>query len=323
MTSGSDLERMRTALERGTRFVLELQGAAGQWCDFEVDGAIESDAWVTGYVGAALCAVRTLANGPLERALASARHFLERALEGRAGWGYAGAAPVDADSTAWALAMLERCGGAPRAGYDGLRAHRRDDGGFLTYRRFSDPSMWRYSQADVSAVALDALLGESPLDHATIDACAAYLIAQQRPDGSWPSFWYATPLYATLHALRALTRYDRAPLDPARITGAVRYASHEPAAGDPFALALAASIVLRYGDAGAGVTRRLLDELLSLQRPDGRWTAGTPLMRPDPWNFAAGDPDAAIFEQYGLFTTATALESLALAVRRTGGGANA
>ena len=313
-----DLERMRTALDRGTRFVLELQGAAGQWSDFEVDGAVESDAWVTGYVGAALCAARTVSNRPLDRALAAARQFLERALDGRAGWGYAGAAPVDADSTAWALALLARCGGAPRAGYDGLRSHRREDGGFSTYRQFSDPSMWRHSQADVSAAALGALLNESPLDRATIDACAAYLLAQQRDDGSWPSFWYATPLYATLHALRALTCNDRAPLEPERVAGAVRYAAHERAADDPFALALAASILLRYGD--ADLARPLVDELLALQRPDGRWTAGAPLMRPDPWNFAAGDPDAAIFDQRGLFTTATAIESLALAVERAGGG---
>ena len=36
-------------------------------------------------------------------------------------------------------------------------------------------------------------------------------------------------------------------------------------------------------------------------------------MRPDPWNYADGDPDAAIFDQYGLFTTATVLGALALA----------
>jgi squalene-hopene/tetraprenyl-beta-curcumene cyclase len=303
---------LRAALDRGTRFLIESQAPDGAWRDFEVDGAVESDAWVTGYAGAALCTVARVSRRPLAATLSAARAFLLGALEDRAGWGYARVAPVDADSTAWALAMLERSGGAPRAGYAGLRAHRRDDGGFATYRRFSDPSMWRASQADVSAVALDALLGESPRDDESVRGCTAYLLAQQRADGSWPSFWYATDLYATLHALRALARGGALPEE--RAAAAVHHASAAPAGRDPFVAALALAIVVRCGDPPDA--RRLIAELLEQQRPDGRWTAGAPLMRPDPWNFAGGDPDAAIYDQRGTFTTATVLEALALALER-------
>ncbi|HTD33908.1 MAG TPA: hypothetical protein VK665_09630, partial [Candidatus Elarobacter sp.] len=84
--------RIRAALDRGLRFVIESQSPNGAWCDFEVDGAVVSDAWVTGYVGAALCSVARVASRPAEPAIAAARTFLHGALDGRAGWGYAGVA---------------------------------------------------------------------------------------------------------------------------------------------------------------------------------------------------------------------------------------
>jgi hypothetical protein len=307
--------RAARALDRGLRYVLESQDASGAWVDFEVDGAVESDAWVTGYVGRALCDLRGSAERPLGAAIAAARARMEQALTGRGGWGYHLAAPVDADSTAWVTLLLQAAGGEPNAAYDTLRKHRRDDGGFSTYVQFSDPSMWRASQVDVSAVALQALLGESPLDADTVGACAGFLCAQQRTDGSWPSYWYACPLYTIAHALDALAALERtaaAPRAPYRAHDAVAFAVRNVRPGDPFSLAHALRIVLLHGDAEPAAG--LVDELVRLQRPDGRWTAAEPVMRPDPWNYAGGDTDAAVFDQYGLFTTATVLRALALAV---------
>lgn len=304
-----------TALERtvrdGTRFLVEMQGADGCWRDFEVDRTDESDAWVTGYVGTALIAVAAARGWDLAVPIAAAHTFLEEAARDRAGWGFNGDAPPDADSTAWATLMLAESGGAPAAAYAALRAHRRDDGGFSTYVRFSDRSMWERSQADVSAAALQALVREPQADRAGCAATAAYLCAEQRPDGSWPSYWYATPLYAIAHALHALAAFD-APGPPAhRVADAVRFARDAGApADDPFAMALLSEILTTHGDAHADDLR---DALAALQRPDGRWTAGRPFMHPDPWNYSDGDPDAAIVDKYGIFTTATVLRALARA----------
>jgi Prenyltransferase and squalene oxidase repeat len=304
---------MQAALDRGVRFLLESQEAAGSWSDFEVDGAFESDAWVTAYVGHALAGLSAVVGRPIDAALIAARAFLIRALGTRGGWGYCGAAPIDADSTAWAIELLAPCGGVPPQVYDALRAHRRSDGGFATYDRFSDPSMWRGSQADVSALALKALLGERSPDRAAIDACASFLRGCQDADGGWPSYWYQTRHYATAHALDALERYDAPALARCRPRDAARLAVREALPGDPFTLAYALELSLRFGEPDAAGT--MAGELQSLQQSDGRWTASEPFMRPDSWNYAPSDRNAAIFDHNGFFTTATVLRALAMAAR--------
>ncbi|HTW83330.1 MAG TPA: prenyltransferase/squalene oxidase repeat-containing protein [Candidatus Sulfotelmatobacter sp.] len=295
------------ALADGTRFLLEMQAPAGCWRDFEVDRADESDAWVTGYVGTALAAVAAATGWDLGGAVAAARAFLLCAAAERPGWGFNGDAPPDADSTAWATLMLAASGGAPALAYGALRTHRRPDGGFSTYVRFSDPSMWEQSQADVSAAALQALAQERGADRADLAATGDYLRAAQRPDGSWPSYWYATPLYALVHALHALAASD-ASAAGAPAAAALSFARAQGVPDDDaFALALLAELEACFGDGRAG---QLRDALIALQRADGRWTAGRPFMRPDPWKYAPGDPDAAIVDKYGLFTTATVLRAL-------------
>jgi hypothetical protein len=290
------------------RFLLEAQDVAGRWTDFEVDGRFESDAWVTAYVGAALRRAQCVCERDLAPGLAAAAAYLRRTADGRDGWGYTGVAPVDADSTSWAIVMLAGMGNVPPAAYDTLRLHRHGDGGFSTYVEFSDESMWRHSQADVSAIALKALLTEVPREPAAIEACVRYLTSTQEDSGAWPSFWYGTPLYATLHALDALAAQDPR-LHGCDVDRAVRYARSTVDTTDPFELAFAAEIEHRWGS--ATVAEELAQAILTLQRPDGRWTAEAPVMRPDPWKFAPNDPDAAIFDQWGRYTTATVLRSLA------------
>ena len=304
-------ERTAGAVRRAVRFLADMQEPAGCWIDFEVDRADESDAWVTGYAGTALRAAATAYGIPAGAPLDAAASFLRTALRERAGWGFNGDAPPDADSTAWALIMLHGAGGAPAAAAAALRAHRRADGGFSTYLRFSDPSMWRETQADVTAAALFALLGEPRADRAWLAPAADYLRARQAADGGWESFWYATPVFAALHAVHALARFDAPAAPGCRAGDAVRFALRTVQADDPFALGCTAELVLAYGDPSDAWP--LIRALVALQRPDGRWTAARPFMRPDPWNYAAGDPDAAIADKYGVFTTATVLRALAAA----------
>jgi squalene-hopene/tetraprenyl-beta-curcumene cyclase len=231
----------------------------------------------------------------------------------RGGWGFNGRAPIDADSTAWGIAFLAATGGAPAAAYDALRAHRRADGGFCCYERFSDLST-HVSHVDVSAAALAALLHEPLRDTVAVDGCVAYLLDRQLPDGSWPSYWYATRLYSVAHVLRALAACGPTALAECRLVDAVRYAAGGPISGDAFSLALAAEVGLCFSRPDEA--NEFVSELLRLQRVDGRWTAGQPFMRPDPWNYAGDEGNAAVLDQYGLFTTATVVRALAVAVRR-------
>lgn len=303
---------LATAIDRALRFLLESQEAEGQWRDFEVDGGFESDAWVTAYVGCAVAACPVVERSVVS-ALSAARRFLICSLGDRGGWGYCAAAPVDADSTAWAIEMLRSVQAPLKPAYEGLRRHRYRDGGFATYERFSDPSMWTTSQSEVSAVALKAMLSEGlTADRATIDACASFLIESQTGDGTWPSFWYSTRHYATVHAFEALARYNTVASLRCGPLRAFAWALRTYIQGDPFTLALTTELGCLCGDWRA--VDLLVAELLSLQHNDGRWTAREPFMLPDPWNYEAGDPDAGIFDHNGLFTTATVIRALSGAV---------
>jgi hypothetical protein len=302
----------RRAFDRGLRYVLEAQRGDGAWTDFELDGT-ESDAWVTAYVGVALHGARDLAARPADAALARARTFLETSFGARGGWGFNTHAPIDADSTAWATVFLAHGGGAPTGAYASLRRHRRDDGGFSCYERYSDPSTWRISHADVSAVVMKAFLTEPARDGELVERCAAYLREAQLPDGSWPSFWYATRLYSVLHVLDALAELDPESLAADRYDAATRFASSAALPGDAFSIAPAAEIAARF--AAPELAREPVEQLLALQRVDGRWTAGEPFMLPDPWNYVGDEGNAGVFDQYGLFTTATVLRAFGAVLR--------
>ncbi|MBV8579234.1 MAG: terpene cyclase/mutase family protein [Candidatus Eremiobacteraeota bacterium] len=308
------------ALDRAVRYVVEAQSPDGAWRDFELDRT-QSDAWVTAYVGLGLLAAVPFAGRSLlrsdtlrgggARALDAARAWLTTACDGRDGWGFNGHAPVDADSTAFGTAFLAATGGAPPAVYDTLRRHRHDDGGYSCYEHFSDVSTWAISHADVSAMALRALLSEPERDGESVETCAEYLLANQRDDGSWPSYWYATRLYSVACVLGALAECDPSLLDRCRVGDAVRFALRDVHRDDAFALSFALEVVARFGEPADAAP--LVDALLALQRIDGRFTAAAPFMQPDPWNYPPGDPQAAILDPYGLFTTATALRALSVA----------
>ena len=303
----------RRALERAARHVVAAQRDDGAWCDFELDGT-PSDAWVTAYVGLGLASAAPHLARPLDEPLARARAFLLRSAAGRDGWGFNARAPVDADSTALGIAFTAPAGGAPPAAYATLRRHAHDDGGYSCYERFSDPSTWAFSHVDVSAMALRALLTEPQPDADAIARCVDFLAAAQAADGSWPSYWYASPVYSVAATLDALRRCGPAALARVRVDEAVHFAVTAAVPEDPFSGSLALAVVAAFGPPDA--VRAPLEALVRAQRIDGRFTAAAPFMRPDPWNYAPGDPDAAILDGAGLFTTATALRALSLVVAR-------
>jgi squalene-hopene/tetraprenyl-beta-curcumene cyclase len=157
-----------------------------------------------------------------------------------------------------------------------------------------------------------------------LEAAWRYVRERQRGDGSWSSYWWTSPHYATLQAVElaaALGERDR-------IRAAARWALRSQAADggwsapgietSPFATALSLSILLLAGVSGEPV-ERASSQLASLQSGDGGWPSH-PIMRiPLPGDV---DPDRrrrfvrlagglVVRDQHRTFTTAACVAALA------------
>jgi hypothetical protein len=244
------------------------------------------------------------------------------------GWGYHESVPTDADSTACALlflALLGRDGPSIRRAASCLVSHQRSSGGVATYgeagpiRRFMGVGWWmRFGgwcspQLEVTATAGRALAAAAADGRSAAGRAAwRYVRTRQRADGSWGSYWWTTPHYATQQAVELATALgDREPL--VRAAGWARSALADDLGA--FATALTTSILL---DAGADA-RRAVDRLVPLQDEDGGWPSA-PIMRiPYPGD---ADPDRPrrrgfrgllVADQHRTFTTAACVAALARA----------
>ncbi len=122
------------------------------------------------------------------------------------GWGYNGNCPVDSDSTAHAVLFLSPCEAAlPERCYDRLLRFQRADGGFATFERTDPGNSWGVSHPDVSPIVLRALLTRLSPDDAAIRRGLAHSLSTLGPEALWPSYWWVSPLYATLANIRLLT----------------------------------------------------------------------------------------------------------------------
>src|SRR5262249_25882115 len=133
------------------------------------------------------------------------------------GWGYHEDVPTDADSTAWALLLLALAGDrrdASRRAALCLVGHRRPkSGGLATYRdpreirRFMGVGRWmRFGgwcspHLEPTATAGQAFAALSGIESADAVAAWHYVRSRQRPDGSWPSYWWTSPHFATQQAV--------------------------------------------------------------------------------------------------------------------------
>jgi squalene cyclase len=332
------------ALERGTRFLLAKQGRDGLWRDF-LTPAGEASEWPTGFIATAL---------HLAGAKASA---LERAVDGLianqdvdGGWGYNEEVPTDADSTACVLLFLavmgHREGVCRRAAECLVRHQRREDGGVATYsepgpiRRFMGVGRWmRFDgwcspHTEVTAMAGRALVAVAPNNSSpNVQAAWRYVRSQQRADGSWTSYWWASPHYTTLQAVQlALSLGDRDPLSRAA-EWVIRSQADDGAWSAPgaatsaFTTALSLSVLLSARGNGRKV-ERAISRLAALQDDDGGWPSH-PIMRiPLPGDV---DPDrrrhrrfgplcrgVVVRDQHRTFTSAACVAALAQARETTG-----
>jgi hypothetical protein len=121
--------------------------------------------------------------------------------------------PFDADATSVVLCALGRVGAA-RAPESLWRFQ--SGGHFATYPGESTPS------TTVNAHVVEALgehLARGPADAARVRAAvrsaSRWLVDQQHEDGCWFDKWHASPYYATLACVLALTRHGGAECAPA------------------------------------------------------------------------------------------------------------
>jgi hypothetical protein len=183
------------------RTLIAVQEPDGAWRDFDLPPGL-SDAWVTAYVVAAL-----RETGPsleIETSVDRATAFLAQAAHDSGGWGYNKRTPPDADSTAWTLLAVgdrldvEQTDKAIRF----LCSLQRSDGGFSTYRGGSDDN-WAQSHPDVTPTVVRSLHRTGTVPDVVERGIQAIFKARM-DDGLWPSFWWTTPLFATLESILAL-----------------------------------------------------------------------------------------------------------------------
>ena len=189
------------AIASGLGFLAAARSPTGWWQDFRLGTGL-SDAWVTAYTGRALAEVPGAAAAEMA---GDAWRVLAGRHDPGGGWGYNLRVPADADTTTWALLLAERVGdtSSPRLAEarSFLAGHLLPGGGIATYTEaaplrtlmFLPDSMslagWTAAHPCVSAAAAN-LASFAP-------RLGRYLLRAQRPDGSWPAYWWADREYAT------------------------------------------------------------------------------------------------------------------------------
>ena len=323
------------ALERGVGFILAKQGRDGLWRDF-LTPAGEASEWPTGFIGTALCTAGVEAS-TLERVTLTL--IANQHADG--GWGYNENVPSDADSTACVLlflALMGQRGDTCSRAASCLVSHQNENGGVATYResgpirRFMGVGWWmRFGgwcspHIEVTATTARAL---AVLDRNTyspqIDAMWSYLRSRQSSDGSWSSYWWNSPHYATLQAveLASLLGDHRALSQAAEwaiSTQAPDGGWSTPAAGtSAFATALCLQLLANAKASGQCIHNAVC-RLAALQDEDGSWPS-YPIMRiplpgdrdPDGtrrWRFHGG---IVVPDQHRTFTSAACVAALACA----------
>ena len=278
------------ATSRGVNALVERQGQDGFWRDFNLPVGT-SDEWVTAYVALALAE------------WAEGRSAAERALRGlilgrtrSAGFGFNSTVDADTDSTACVVLLSAALEQRPDpADITFLQDHARPDGGYAT---FHGPLGWGNSHACVTPVVALALLNVSvDLPSALVE----YATGKRASDGTWNSYWWSGPFYATAAWLRLL---EAAPwlccAGPVQNTDLPIRSAMDLA----FAVEIAARWKLDARD-------ELCQALLEHQEKSGLWAPSRCLRVTDESCLSEHGGWGEVFvDQDGLMTTATALRAL-------------
>jgi hypothetical protein len=306
-------DRRKEALGRAIvsclQYILRYQASDGSWTDWKLPPG-ESSAWTTAFVGYNLRLVPThLAVQTMTARRIAAEWLLRNEFAG-GGWGYNGTVGSDADSTAYAILFLasERSAILARS-YGRLKSFQRPDGGFATYISQNGNDSWGVSHADVSAVAVLALLTKYRRESGIVNRGVEYVLGQRTLSGLWNSFWWNSSLYAT-QACLSLVRAIQAPTKKARI----RQSLAEFAPSNAFESALLLSIIVSmFPESWTHAMCPLIDRLFDEQQSDGSWKS-SPILRVtardcfEPWKSA--DAGSLYADPNRIFTSSVVVGAL-------------
>jgi squalene cyclase len=327
------------ALERGIEFLKSRQGSDGLWRDF-LTPAGEASSWPTAFIGTALHTAG-LGASALQRAAAA----LIALQDSAGGWGYNEKVPHDADSTACALLFLTHVdclSDARQRAATCLLSHQlQDSGGFATFRN-PDPIRqcmrvgpwmrfdgWCQPLTEVTALAGRALATSGLGSGGTfLHAAWQFVRTRQCANGSWTSYWWPSPHYATLQAvelalLMGADQYAQRASDWAlrsQTTDGAWEMPSEPHSA--FATALCLSILVKVRADPTSIVRAAR-HLARMQDVDGGWPSH-PILRiplpgrvdPEkrrPWPFRNRVDGIVIRDQHQTFTSAACITALASA----------
>lgn len=203
----SDQEANAKAICSALDFILASR-QQDHWVDYHLPVG-SSDQWVTAYVLWQLSSLpQQLLSETTVGELELACDWLSHSRGAACGWSYNGHTDPDADSTSIAILALRAHGhDVPRLALDFLAQCRSINGGTGTYPAGSLPGgSWTLGIAEVSAVTIMATMALLDLENSV--AAQDFLRRSRLADGTWPSYWWHTPLYATYAALSALTDVD-------------------------------------------------------------------------------------------------------------------
>jgi squalene cyclase len=251
-----------------------------------------SDAWTTSVVGVALArsAAKTAAT-----ALARARQAVAE-LRRPGGWGYNTLTPTDADSTAWAVRLLEAHDAPPV-----LTRYLDDEGCAHT---FLNPryGRWTESHPDVTPVVGLALLAARAQWEA-VERVRAACLRSRTSDGTWRAFWWIADTYALARNLEFLTASGDIPQET---VAAAR--SSLTAAGAPQTAFEAAQLV-EIAHYVSTPSEDFTADLFSRQLSDGSWPASATLRQ----RAQKGEPEQPPFaDERRLVSTASSLLAVLL-----------
>jgi squalene cyclase len=305
------------AIAAGLEYVVGLQATDGSWTEWELPPG-RSSTWTTGFVGYKL---RVLPLGLAQRALAAKRRaaeWLAGAEFTDGGWGYNDLVGPDADSTAFGILFLSSQGNSiSTTSYDRLLSFHNDDGGFSTYIARDCHDSWGVSHADVSPIALLAVLTKYPSTSILVTRGVDYVLRQQATSGLWNSFWWESPLYATEANLSLLSTV-RPKFDTAKSYESLFNMQPQNA----FEVALLLSSISYVGSVyRSDASGRLVDWLIQQQQADGSWESA-PILRVterdcfEPWE--GGYSGARFADPTRLFTCSVVLEALSKVAEMAG-----
>jgi len=210
-----------------TEFLAETHDQQGGWSDF-MTSAGEGRSWIDAYVYQSM---HSIPMDALEWCTSDLRSILlsrkcnylsaedrdERRGESGRNGAYNSTMMQDGDSLTFNVAARLSCGvRVPSSMQDDWVLHRRVDGGWSTYvdadrlrRRLDidaghDVGGWLQPHACVTASASYVLARWGETLSAGLNLSMRWLLEQQHDSGTWLSYWWTSPIYATTFSIRAL-----------------------------------------------------------------------------------------------------------------------